>query len=123
MSKTCIGGRLKLADGTPVPTSKGFRSEDTIYVSGQLKFDGEGDITEQTSHCLESIRGILEEGGMSMQDIIKCTVWITDAKNFSAYNDAYGKFFPENPPARTTLVSQLVVPGALVEIEAIAQKA
>ena len=103
------------------------RAGDFVFVSGQMAF-GEGfrligdDITTQTRICLENIERQLIAAGLTARDIVKATVWLTRTEDFAAFDKAYGAFFGDAQlPARSTVRSDLMVPGALVEIEAIAQ--
>lgn len=103
------------------------RAGDLVFVSGQMAF-GEGfrligdDITTQTRVCLENIERQLKAAGLTARDIVKATVWLTRTEDFAAFDAAYGAFFGDATlPARSTVRADLMVPGALVEIEAIAQ--
>jgi len=103
------------------------RAGELVFVSGQMAF-GEGfrligdDITTQTRVCLENIERQLIAAGLSAHDIVKTTVWLTRTEDFAAFDAAYGAFFGDATlPARSTVRSDLMVPGALIEIEAIAQ--
>lgn len=102
------------------------RQGDLLFLSGQLAFvPGSriiaGDIIEQTHQVMRNIAGVLEDHGLTMESIIKTSVWITDPQNFAGFNKAYSEHFPSSIyPARSTVVSQLVVPNALIEIEALA---
>jgi len=111
---------------TAIPMSAFRLSDDLIFLSGQLAFNAEGqiegDITAQTTQCLQNIQAILRAQGLDMSDIIKSTVWLTQKSDFAAYNNAYRSFFGEGPyPARSTVVSELVLEGARIEIEVIAR--
>tara|TARA_B110001454_G_scaffold188070_1_gene185827 strand:+ start:10935 stop:11315 length:381 start_codon:yes stop_codon:yes gene_type:complete len=95
------------------------------FVSGQLAFvDGqimEGGIAEQTAQVLVNIESILAERGLTRQNIVKTTVWITRRSDFAGFNTAYAAFFGDLVrPARSTVIAELALPDALVEIEAIA---
>ncbi|MSO74412.1 MAG: RidA family protein [Alphaproteobacteria bacterium] len=108
------------------PYSPGWRAGDYIYTAGQLGMNAEGKlvgptIEEQTRACLRRIEAILKEGGAALSDVVKVTTFITDRVNVPGYNLAYGEFFKSNPPARSTVVCDLVVDG-LIEIEAVAYK-
>lgn len=112
---------------TAIPMSAFQLSDDLIFLSGQLAFNAEGqiegDITAQTTQCLQNIQAILRAQGLDMSDIIKSTVWLTQKSDFAAYNNAYRSFFGEGPyPARSTVVSELVLEGARIEIEVIARR-
>jgi reactive intermediate/imine deaminase len=105
----------------------GWRVGNTIYVAGQLPYDkdgnliGIGDIKAQTRRVFENIRKIVEAGGGKMDDIVKITVFVTDVRFREPYAEVRSEFFGPNPPASTLVqISNLAVPGALIEIEAIA---
>ena len=107
--------------------SPAVRVGDVLFLSGALgtKPGGgglaEGGIQGQTRQALENLKASLALAGGTMEDIAKCTVFLTDVKDFQAMNAAYREFFPANPPARTTVaVAGLVVEGAVIEIECIA---
>jgi reactive intermediate/imine deaminase len=107
--------------------SPAVRVGDVLFLSGALgtKPGGgglaEGGIQGQTRQALENIKTSLALAGGQMEDISKCTVFLTDVKDFQGMNGAYREFFPSNPPARTTVaVAGLVVEGAVIEIECIA---
>ncbi|OZI69716.1 MULTISPECIES: RidA family protein [Bordetella] len=105
------------------------RAGDLVFVSGQMAF-GEGfrivgdDVTAQTRTCLEHIARHLADAGLAPRDIVKTTVWLARIEDFAAFDAAYGAFFGDIVlPARSTVRADLMVPGALVEIEAIARAA
>ena len=109
------------------PYSPAVRAGDFLYISGQIPVDPEtnkpvlGDIQSETRQVLSNIRRILEGCGASVADVVKCQVFLADVKDFSAMNEVYAEFFGEAKPARTTIgVGALPLPGAKVEIEAIA---
>ena len=105
----------------------GWRVGQTIYVAGQLPYDGEGnlighgDIKAQARRVFENIRKIVEAGGGTMDDVVKLTVFVTDVRYREPYGEVRSEFFGPNPPASTLVqVANLAVPGALIEIEAVA---
>ena len=101
-----------------------FRSQDLVFVSGQMAFVGgaiSGHITQQTDQVIRRIAAILQGGGLTLKSIIKTTVWIRHASDFPAFNAAYAAAFGDHMPARSTVVAELVIPEALVEIEAVAR--
>jgi len=109
--------------------SSAVRVGDLVFLSGALgtKPGGgglaDGGIEGQTRQALENVKASAALAGVTMADIAKCTVFLTDVANFQAMNGVYREFFPTDPPARTTVgVAGLVVPGALIEIECIAAK-
>jgi len=125
MAHRIIGGQLKLADGAVLPLSKAVRAGDFVMLSGQLGLDSSGrlagsDIETQTRQCLHNIKEILREAGCTLDQVIKATVWIVNGDDFARFNAVYASHFPTCPPVRSTVVSGLVLPGALVEIEVMA---
>ena len=103
--------------------SPGTRAGNVIYTSGQLgmsRTDPDSSIVGQTKRALENVQKVVEAGGSSMANVLKCTVFLTDVKDFQGMNSAYTAFFPKDPPARSTVVvAALVSAGAKVEIECI----
>jgi 2-iminobutanoate/2-iminopropanoate deaminase len=99
----------------------------TAYISGQLPrgTDGKiiaGDMRDQTRQSLRNLQAVLTSEGLELSDVVKVTAWITDADFVADFNLVYREYFSEPFPARSTLVSALVVPGAMVEIDAIAYR-
>ena len=107
--------------GRPNPNfSGGIRVGDMLYAAGQLG-PADSTIEVQTRVSLERTKAIFEAGGTSMENAVKCTVFLTRVTDFQAMNGVYRTFFPKDPPARSTIVvAALVVPNALVEIECVA---
>lgn len=98
--------------------SPGIRVGNLLFASGQLGDARDTTIAGQTTRALENTEKVFKAAGSSIQQATKCTVFLTDVKDFGGMNGAYTKFFPTNPPARSTVVvAALVVPGAKVEIE------
>jgi len=109
------------------PYSPAVRAGECIYVSGQVPVDPAtnqavtGDVKVETRQVLNNIKRLLEGCGASMNDVVRCGVFLTDVKDFAAMNEVYAEFFGEAKPARTTVtVASLPLPGAKVEIDAIA---
>jgi 2-iminobutanoate/2-iminopropanoate deaminase len=104
--------------------SPGTRVGNLVYSSGQLGLDRAAPDTTvggQTKIALGSIKKVFETAGSSMAQALKCTVFLIDVKDFAGMNAAYQSFFPDSPPARTTVVvAALVAAGAKVEIECVA---
>ncbi len=103
------------------------RAGDFIFVSGQLPFEApgkiiDGDIEEQLQQCMRNIEQALDEVGASLSDVVKNMVWLVNTEDFPRFNQAYAEYFPQQPPARATVCSALMVSGALIEIEATAYK-
>ena len=104
--------------------SPAVRVGNVIFLSGVMgtKPGGgglaDGGIEGQTRQALENVKSALALAGAKMEDVAKCTVFLTEAANFQAMNTVYREFFPIDPPARSTVaVAALVVPNALIEIE------
>ncbi len=115
--------------GAPAPRgpySPAVRAGDFIYVSGQGPIDPEtnqpsfGDIRHETRLVLTNIRKILEGCGASLADVVKCSVFLADGREFSAMNEVYAEFFGEQKPARTTVEARFVIPEMRVEIDCVA---
>src|SRR5262245_37546600 len=107
-----------------VPLSPAVRAGDFVYVSGQVPVrpDGtivDGGIEAQTRQVLDNVKAALALAGATMEDVVKTTVWIDDARDFSGMNKTYASYFPKEPPARTTVESRLML-DIKVEIEAVA---
>lgn len=119
MPKQCFGK-------SHVPLSPAVRAGDFVYISGQVPVgpDGivvKGGITEQTERVLENIKGALGLAGCTMDDVVKTTVWLEDARDFGPFNAVYARYFPKDPPARTTVESRLMI-DIKIEVEAVAYK-
>ena len=115
----------KKAPGAVGPYSQAIRVGDFVFTAGQLAFDPatgklvEGGIQEQTRQVLRNITAVLEAAGSSLDKVVKTTVFLEDMGDFRAMNEVYSEFFPNEPPARSTVVVGLAL-SALVEIDAIA---
>ncbi|WP_337172413.1 RidA family protein [Gemmatimonas aurantiaca] len=99
--------------------SPGIRVGNMLFASGQLGTSpNDTTIAGQTTRALENSEKVFKAAGSTLANAVKCTVFLTDVKDFQGMNQAYTKFFPSNPPARSTVVvAALVVPNAKVEIE------
>jgi reactive intermediate/imine deaminase len=110
------------------PYSPAVRAGGFIFVAGQGPTDPAtqkmsfGDIRHETRIVLNNIKRILEGCGASMSDVVKCSVFLADARDFSAMNEVYAEFFGDEKPARTTVEAKFAVPDMKVEIDAIAYK-
>lgn len=108
------------------PYSQGVRAAELIYTAGQLgivpgtkEFAGP-DIESQTRQALENLKAVLEAGGSCLKHVIKTTVFLADMGEFARMNSVYAQFFPEAPPARSTVQVAALPLGGRVEIEAVA---
>ena len=112
--------------GTPLPFSEAVKLGDTIYVSGQIGFVPgtltltPGGLGPEARRALENIKGILERHGTSMNNVVKCTVFLAEIKDWPAFNEIYREYFKTNPPARSALGVTGLAFGARVEVECIA---
>ena len=112
---------------TPLPLATAVRAGDFVFVSGQAALCAKvgvcisGNIVEQTELTIERLLNVMKEAGCEPKDVVKATVWLNDARDFGAFNTVYKKYFGAHPPARSCLVSPLVVDGK-VEIELTAYK-
>lgn len=110
------------------PYSAAIWAGDLLYLSGQTPVDprtGElitGDIGAQTHRAFDNLESVLTDAGLSMDDVIKCNVYLTDMANFAAMNAAYAKRFTPPYPARTTVAVRALPRDALVEIELVARR-
>jgi 2-iminobutanoate/2-iminopropanoate deaminase len=125
MARTAIQP-ADMADPRPRYTH-GWRVGNTVYVAGQLALDkagklvGPNDIAAQTRQIFQNMERILKGGGATLQNVVKITVFVTDIRYREPYGDVRQEFFPANPPASTLVqISALAIPGALIEIEAVA---
>ena len=121
-----IGGPLVIG-GRRLSLSRAIRAGDFVYLTGQIPMrDGApmttGTIEEQTRVVLEDIRKTLAEAGCALSDVVKAMVWLTDRADFPGFNAVYSEFFPHEPPARSAVVTDLLV-DVRVEVEVVAYKA
>ncbi|MFB8342476.1 RidA family protein [Brucella cytisi] len=116
--------RKQVFGASHVPLSPAVRAGDTVYVSGQVPVGPNGQIVEggieaQTKQVLENVKAALVLAGATMEDVVKTTIWLEDARDFGRMNAVYGTYFPKEPPARTTVESRLMI-DIKIEVEAIA---
>ena len=105
--------------------AQGIVTDSLIFTSGQLPLDPETgelemDIKKATKRALENIKAIVEEGGSSVDKIVKCNVFLDDVNDFADFNEVYEEFFGDHKPARSALEVANIPKGAVIEIEAIA---
>ena len=125
MSKKIIGDPL-IINGQKLSLSKAVRAGDFVYLTGQVPMKNgvvitEGTIEEQTRIVLDEIKNTLLEAGCELQDVIKAMVWLKNRDDFPGFNSIYGEYFDRDPPARSAVVSDLLV-DVLVEVEVVAYK-
>jgi len=107
------------------PYSQAIRFGGLLFVSGQIALNPEtgeiveGDIQAQTKQVLENVKAIIEEAGMSLQNVLKCSCFLQDMEDFVKFNSVYNDYFTENPPARETVEVGRLPKNVLVEVSAI----
>lgn len=110
------------------PYSQAISTDNLVFVSGQLPINPETgefagpDIKSQTTQSLENIKHILVEVGLSMEDVVKTTVFLSDINDFTAMNEVYASYFTSDCPARSAFQVANLPKNAKVEIEVIATK-
>jgi len=112
---------------TNAPFSDVVQVGNLFFLSGQVGMDHStrklvtGGIKQETKQTLENIKAVLKHHNMNMNDVVKCTVILSDINDFSAFNEVYKTYFPQKP-ARTTFAAKGLAVGAKIEIECIAAK-
>jgi len=108
--------------------SQATTNDDLVFTAGQIPLTPDGellddeDVTTQTRQSLENVQAILEEEGLTMEDVLKATVFLADIDDFEEMNAAYEEYFVDNPPARSAVQAGALPKGADVEIEVIASQ-
>lgn len=113
------------AGGQRRPFAKAVRAGDFVYVSGQVPTkDGEvivGNIVEQTEQVIDNVKQVLSLADCTLADVVKVNVWLDDARDFSSFNGVFEKHFIDNPPARSTVQSSMMI-DVKIEMDVIAYK-
>ena len=110
------------------PYSQAIVVGDLIFCAGQGAIDPasqellRGTVEEETERTLRNLQAVLDAAGATFADVVKTTVFLADINDFSAMNEVYARFFPDPPPARTTVEVAALPKGFKVEIEAIARR-
>ena len=110
------------------PYNQGVLSGNTLYTSGQIAINPETgeleieDVKSETKLVMENLRAVLLEANMDFENIVKCSIFISDMNNFAQINEVYGTFFTDNFPARETVEVSCLPENVNVEISAIAVK-
>ncbi|RLE59666.1 MAG: deaminase [Thermoprotei archaeon] len=108
------------------PYSQAVKVGGFLFGSGQIAIDpatGElvrGDIKAQTRRVMENIKAILESSGYTLKDVVKVTVFLKNIEDFKDFNEVYGEYFREGPPARTTVEVSRLPKDVLIEVDFIA---
>jgi 2-iminobutanoate/2-iminopropanoate deaminase len=111
---------------TNAPYSHATIMDNLIFVSGQVAMDPNtkilvsGSMEDEVNQVMENLKSLLEQMGSSLENVLKVTVFLTDMNEFQNFNEAYKKYFPKEPPARSCVEVGNLPFGASLEIEAIA---
>ena len=111
------------------PYSQGVVVGSLLHTAGQIGLDPatgklvSGGVEMETRRALQNLRAIVEAAGARLEDVVKTTVFLTTMDDFAAMNRVYAEFFPEQPPARSTVAVLALPAGARVEIEALVRGA
>ncbi|QOT10733.1 RidA family protein [Paenibacillus sp. JNUCC32] len=108
------------------PYSQAIALGNAVYTSGMLPIDAEGNLKEgivdQTHQIVKNLQAVLAEAGLSLADVVKTSVFMTDSEHFQQMNEVYSQYFSDHHPARTTVEVSKLPKGAKIEIELIAVK-
>lgn len=108
------------------PYSQAIKAGGFVFTAGQVAFDPatgqlvEGDVARQTARVLDNLKAIIEAAGSSLDRAVKTTVYLKDINDFTAMNEVYARYFPKNPPARSTVEAARLPRDVRVEIDLIA---
>lgn len=125
-SQTNITRKVIHTDQAPEavgPYSQAVRTGNTLYLSGQIGLDPESgnlvadDIESQTRQAMDNLRVILEEAGFGLGDVVEIQVFLDDLEEYGTFNEIYGSYFEEDPPARVTVEVSRLPLDAKVEIK------
>ena len=125
MKKVIFSEKAPAAVG---PYSHAIDCGDLVFLSGQVPLVpetgviAEGGIVEQTRQMMTNIQAVLESCGLKFENVVKTTVFMTDLKDFTTFNEIYAEYFPSNPPARSCVQVAALPKGALVECECVCVK-
>jgi 2-iminobutanoate/2-iminopropanoate deaminase len=120
-----------VADGAPkpfagAPYNQAVRAGGFVFCAGQLGLDPDsgtlvgGGIGAQTARALDNVQAVLAGAGLGLDAVVKTTVFLTDLGDFGPMNEMYGRYFTEDPPARSTVQVAALPAGGAVEIEVVA---
>jgi 2-iminobutanoate/2-iminopropanoate deaminase len=110
------------------PYSQAILSGNTLYCSGQIAINPDTgnlvieNITAETNQVMKNILAVLNAADMNFENVVKCSIFMIDMNDYSAVNQVYAKFFPENPPAREAVQVSVLPKNVNVEISIIAVK-
>lgn len=126
MNKKTVIGEPLVIGGRKLSLSRAIRAGDFVFLTGQVPFkDGEvmttGTVEDQTRAVLEDIKSTLALADCGLGDVVKAMIWLRDRADFPGFNAIYGEYFPDDPPARSAVISELLV-DVRVEVEVVAYK-
>lgn len=124
MSKKQVIGQPLVIGGRTLSLSRAIRAGDTVWLTGQIPMQNGfpmtwGSIEDQTRAVLDDITATLALAGCTRDDVVKAMVWLRDRADFPGFNAVYAEYFPVDPPARSAVVSDLLV-DCRVEVEVVA---
>jgi 2-iminobutanoate/2-iminopropanoate deaminase len=108
------------------PYAQAVKANGFVFTAGQIAFDPasgqlvSGDVARQTARVLDNLKAIVEAAGSSLDRAVKATVYLKDMNDFAAMNEVYARYFPQNPPVRSTVEAARLPRDVLVEIDLIA---
>ena len=115
----------KGAGGQHLPFARAVEADGWLYVSGQVPIlNGElvtGSIAAQADQAIRNLLAVLNEAGYAPEHVVRCGVWLDDPRDFHAFNAVFKRFFGDHPPARSCVVSSMVV-DCKIEIDCVAYK-
>jgi 2-iminobutanoate/2-iminopropanoate deaminase len=109
------------------PYSQGIKAGGFVFVSGQVAIDPatqnviQGDVKAQTERICQNLKAILEAAGTDLESVVKSTVFLRSMADFAAMNEVYGRYFKNEPPARSTVAVVGLPKDVQVEIDVIAE--
>lgn len=110
------------------PYSQAVEAGGFVFCSGQIAIDPKtdrvltGPVEDQARQAMENIKAVLEAADLSLKDVVKTTIFLTNMNDFTAVNEVYGRYFFEDPPARSTIAVSALPKGVHVEIEVLAKR-
>jgi reactive intermediate/imine deaminase len=114
------------AGGQSLPFARAVEADGWLYVSGQVPMEGgevvAGGIVPQAHKAIQNLLAVLAEAGYGPEHVVRCGVWLDDARDFASFNKVFRHYFGAHPPARACVVSSMVV-DCKVEIDCVAYKA
>ncbi|HLK97516.1 MAG TPA: RidA family protein, partial [Hymenobacter sp.] len=134
MPHTVVPHTVVYSDQAPAPIgpySQAIQAGNTLYVSGQIALEassgqlvGDGDVSQETHQVMRNMQAVLQAAGLTLRDVVKCSIFVKDLGNFSIINEIYGSYFDADyAPARETVEVSRLPRDVQVEISCVAVKA